>query len=484
MAPARRTLLASLVLASVLIAVPPWAGAKAANASAMGALPALEAAALRAVPAQATGGSFLGGFTTIKTITSTVPTNGDVNPYGVAVVPRSMGSLVGGDVLVSNFNNNVNPPGGEQGRGTTIVQIAPTGAVSLFAQINPATLPGPCPGGVGLTTALAVLSSGWVIVGSLPTSDGTATTARAGCLLVLNSAGQVVETIANSGINGPWDMAALDLGRFAVLFVTNVLNNGTVAANGAVVNNGTVLRIVLAIPGGKMPVVIGQTVIGSGFGTRTDPAALVIGPTGVGLARNDVLYVADTLENRIAAIPDVLFRGSTAFSGLDVSANGALNGPLGLAIAPNGDVVTVNSGDGNAVETTPSGTQVMTATLDSTTGAGSLFGLAVAPGGSGLYFVDDGTNTLNELTIPPTPRAAATIKGFAFSTPLTVTVGTMVTWTNLDSYTHTVTADRGAFNSGPIMPGHTFSYTFTTAGTFTYHCSFHPYMTGSVIVTP
>lgn len=481
MAPARRTLLASLVLASVLIVIPPRVGATAANASAMGALPALAAAALRAVPAQATGGSFLGGFNTIKTITSTVPTNGDVNPYGVAVVPRSMGSLVQGDVLVSNFNNSVNPPGGEQGRGTTIVQVAPDGTASLFAQINPATLPGPCPGGVGLTTALAVLSSGWVIVGSLPTSDGTAATARAGCLLVLNSAGQVVETIANSGINGPWDMASLDLGRFAVLFVTNVLNNGTVAANGAVVNNGTALRIVLAIPSGKMPVVIGQTVIGSGFSTRTDPAALVIGPTGVGLARNDVLYVADTLENRIAAIPDALFRGSTAFSGLDVSANGALNGPLGLAIAPNGDVVTVNSGDGNAVETTPGGTQVMTATLDSATGAGSLFGLAVAPGGSGLYFVDDGSNTLNELT---TPQAAATIKGFAFSpNPLTVKVGTTVTWTNDDTVLHTVTADDKSF-SGFVLPGKTFSHTFTTRGTFTYHCSIHPFMKGSVIVTP
>jgi len=53
----------------------------------------------------------------ISTIASTVPPNGDVNPYGVAVVPMSMGSLVQGDVLVSNFNNSQNL----QGTGTTIV---------------------------------------------------------------------------------------------------------------------------------------------------------------------------------------------------------------------------------------------------------------------------------------------------------------------------------------------------------------------------
>jgi hypothetical protein len=184
----------------------------------------------------------------IVTVASTVPSNGDVNPYGVAVVPASMGNLVKGHILVSNFNNVSN----QQGTGTTIVDIAPNGAVSLFAWINAATLPGPCPGGVGLTTALAVLRSGWVIVGSLPTSDGTSATAQAGCLLVLNSWGTVVETIADSLINGPWDMTALDQGSTADLFVSNVLN-GTVAGNGSLVNQGTVVRIGLSNLAAGMP---------------------------------------------------------------------------------------------------------------------------------------------------------------------------------------------------------------------------------------
>jgi hypothetical protein len=102
-----------------------------------------------------------------------VPSNGDQNPYGIVTVPRSRGSLVRGDVLISNFNNaGTSPTGNFQGRGTTIVQMTPAGSLSLFAQIDPSTLPGECPGGVGLTTALAVLPGGFVVVGSLPTSDG------------------------------------------------------------------------------------------------------------------------------------------------------------------------------------------------------------------------------------------------------------------------------------------------------------------------
>lgn len=61
----------------------------------------------------------------------------------------------------------------------------------------------------------------------------------------------------------------------------------------------------------------------------------------------------------------------------------------------------------------------------------------------------------------------------------------MVTWTNLDSADHTVTADDGSFNSGPIGQNQTFNLTFNTPGTFTYHCSIHPGMKhATVVVTP
>jgi hypothetical protein len=120
---------------------------------------------------------------TISVIASTVPANGDVNQYGIFVVPETVGKLVQGHLLISNFNAASN----EQGTGTTIMQISPGGTVSQFAQINASNLHGTCTGGVGLTTALVALRAGWVIVGSLPTTDGTTATAQAGCLLVLNS---------------------------------------------------------------------------------------------------------------------------------------------------------------------------------------------------------------------------------------------------------------------------------------------------------
>jgi hypothetical protein len=351
---------------------------------------------LASVVATAADSSFIGPLSKVRKVASTVPANGDVNPYGVAVVPSTTGALVRGHVLVSNFNAKSNL----QGTGTTIMDIAPNGAIKVFAQID-GKLPGPCPGGVGLTTALVVLQRGWVIVGSLPTSDGTAATAKAGCLLVLNNKGQVVETFSGSSngvrINGPWDMTALDLGAVVELFVSNVLN-GTVAANGIVVNRGTVVRIVLFIPSHGMPQELLRTPVGTGFGERTDPAALVIGPTGLGLGADGTLYVADTLANRIAAIPNALARSTGAGTGKTVSVSGAINGPLGLAVAPNGDILTMNAGDGNIVETTPAGSQVAVKTIDtSAQGAGTLFGLAITPNETGVYFVDDGDNTLDLL---------------------------------------------------------------------------------------
>ena len=351
-------------------------------------------AVLLAAPAGAA--PFISSFHRIHTVSSTVPHNGDVNPYGVAVVPRSVGLLHAGDILVSNFNNSQNL----QGTGTTIVQIPPHGRFSTFVEFDARSLPGPCPGGVGLTTALVVLSSGWVIVGSLPTSDGTSATMQAGCLLIVNSNGRVVQTLSGGVINGPWDMTALDQGDSALLFVTNVLN-GTVAGNGRVVNRGTVVRIALSVNSDGVSE-LSRTVIGMGFGERTDPAALVVGPTGVGLGDDGKLFVADSVSSRIVEIEDAVWRGGPT-RGEVVSSGGALNDPLGLAIAPNGDILTTNGGDGNLVETTPDGDQVAVQALDTTPappgppGNGTLFGLAVVPGGSGVYFVDDGTNTLNLL---------------------------------------------------------------------------------------
>jgi hypothetical protein len=332
--------------------------------------------------------TFIGPLHHETLVASTVPASGpeagDVNPYGVAVVPRSTGRLHAGDVLVSNFNNKANA----QGTGSTIVQVSPRGHRSLFATVP--RLGRACPGGVGLTTALVALRGGWVIVGSLPTRKGSIS--GPGCLIVLDSHGKVRETFAGHGIDGPWDMTAVNLGRVSELFVTNVLGGilGKASHHG-----GTVQRLVLS-NGRGLPRLLASTRIGSGFPARTDPNALVLGPTGDGFGPNGTLYVADTLDNRIAAIPDAAFRHSDAGRGRTVTRGGALNSELGLAIAPNGDILTVNGGDGNIVETTPFGRQIAVKTIDRNSGGGgNLFGLAVKPGADAVYFVDDFGNDNN-----------------------------------------------------------------------------------------
>ncbi|MFD8480628.1 hypothetical protein [Kitasatospora sp. NPDC059673] len=338
---------------------------------------------------------FLDRLNTVTLVASTVPANGDQNPYGTFTIKESVGDLHRGSVLVSNFNNSANL----QGTGTTLVQVAPNGAVTTFATIDPSHLPGPCPGGVGLTTALTVLPGGWVVVGSLPTADGTADTAQAGCLLVLDRHGTVRETIVGGGINGPWDMTAVSHGRHSELFVTNVLN-GTVAAGGAEIDAGTVLRITLSMNGDQPPQRENTTVIGSGFPERTDPAALVVGPTGVGLGHDGTLYVADTVLSRITAIPRALTRDNSAGIGRVISSGGNLNGPLGMAVTPKGDLLTVNGQDGNIVETTPGGEQVATKQINdegTPPGAGALFGLALDLDCDAVYFVNDADNTLELL---------------------------------------------------------------------------------------
>jgi hypothetical protein len=370
---------------------------------------------------------FINNFSTVTQGSSSAPSagfeTGDQNPYGVWVIPRTVGNLIEGNILVSNFNNAT---GNLQGTGSSIVQYAPdVQSQTTFAEINASTLTPACPGGVGLTTALVVLRTGWVIVGSLPTTDGTIGTVGAGCLIVLDANGNPVETFSGGNINGPWDMTASEDGDKAQLFFTNVLNGNVASAPpDKVVNAGTVVRMTLSNPpqGSGMPSVIESTIIGSGFAEENDPAALIIGPTGVGLANDageggdsqsarhdqgggnsqggdkggngNTLYVADTVNNRIARIDGASHRHSSGGTGVTVSTGGSLKGPLGLTIAPNGDILTTNGGDGNIVETTPRGTQAATALL-APAGAGALFGLAVVPNASGIYFVDDSENQLN-----------------------------------------------------------------------------------------
>jgi hypothetical protein len=385
-----KTSLAVFAVAAIALA---GCGSSNSSSTSSTATSASTAAATTPTPKAA----FISTLKTPTTLGTTVPANGDVNPYGIVLVPSTVGKLQAGQLLISNFNAKESAKQNGQGTGTTIVQMSPTGKQTLFAQINAKELPGPCPGGVGLTTALNILPGGYVVVGSLPTTNGKSATAKYGCLIVLDSAGKAIDTISSPNIQGPWDSTAKSEGDKTTLFVSNALNGGAVVGKHTI-DNSTVLRIELESGEHQTPTVRHETVIAKGIPWIDSAEALVLGPTGLGLAANGTLYYASTENNQIKSIPEALTRSSAmAGGGTTVAEGGHLKEPLGLTIAPNGDILTANGGDGNIVETTPAGTQLATATADTKTGAGALFGLVVAPGGSGIYYVDDGENALRLL---------------------------------------------------------------------------------------
>jgi len=367
------------------------------RATLLSALVASSILLLQPAPHAAQPTSFLDTIHRHTTLISTVPDNGDQNPYAIVVAPVSAGSIQKDDVLVTNFNN----AGNLQGLGTTIVDYNPTTKkLSTFAAL-PRDLAG-CPGGVGLTTAMTMLKSGWVIVGSAPSADGTTATKGAGCLIVLDPNGKVAGTIAGDNINIPWgNMATIDEGQTATLFVSNAgFGVGPPDGDPRVVDEETVLRIKLSIADGKPPTVVDQTVIGSGFGAQPNKDVFVIGPTGLALGPNDTLYVSDATGNRINAIWDATTRDHSAGVGRTITKDGLLQTPLAMATAPNGHLLVVNAKNGQVVEVDPvSGDQIKARWIDPNKaqkppGSGDLFGIAMTPSGDGFYFVEDEANTL------------------------------------------------------------------------------------------
>jgi hypothetical protein len=338
-----------------------------------------------------------------KFLTSTIPPNGDVNPYAVVVAPVSAGDIEKDDVLIDNFNNISNL----QGTGTTIVRFRPgTKETKLFAQV-PQNLKD-CPGGVGLTTAMTMLRSGWVIVGSTPSTDGTTRTKGAGCFLVFDSTGHHVATWTGPTINGPWgNMATIDRGDSAQLFISmagfdvpspDVLDPDTHYP--LIVHKATVLRLDITIPEGKPPVLASQTVIADGFSARADMANFLLGPTGLALGKDDTLYVTDGLDNEITAIPNASTRTDSAGKGKLVTREGLLAWPLAMMLTAEGHLIVNNGKNGQAVEIDPAtGTQIYAHWLNtnqaqSPPGNGNLFGLGMNADGKSFYYVEDDINSL------------------------------------------------------------------------------------------
>jgi hypothetical protein len=321
----------------------------------------------------------------VRTVnSSTIPANGDLNPYGVAFVPDgfpSGGRAASGDVLVSNFNNS----GNLQGTGTTIIRLHPAGplappgaASTFFTSSQP-----------GLSTALGALRAGFVLVGNVPTTDGTIATIGAGSLQLVDHHGNWIATWTDAMLlDGPWDLAIDDHGSWARVFVSNVLN-------------GTVTRLVLGVNGSKVTV---ESMVGiaKGYSHMPNAAALVLGPTGLAYdSERDVLYVASTADNEIFAIDEAANRSNPAVRGRRVFAGSELRGPLALRFAPNHHLLAANGDAVNAdllhpseiVEFTERGEFVRDYNVDAS--QGGAFGLDTLRHGPFNYAViDDVTNNL------------------------------------------------------------------------------------------
>jgi hypothetical protein len=329
-------------------------------------------------------GSILNSLGTPQVL-STIPSNGDMNPYGVAFVPAGFpagGLLDVGDILVSNYNNNQNL----QGTGTTIVDFR-AGQQTLFFQ---------APAGSGLTTGLFVLKAGYVLVGNMPTTDGTSATVKPGSLMAINPAGQVVWTLANTQeIDGPWDFTVYDQGSIATVFISNVLN-------------GTIERIVLGV--GKGGISVTSTLnISETYPHQGNPAALEVGPTGLAYdSVRDTLYVASADDNSIYAIPDATQASQTGLKGYRIyTDNLHLHGALAMTMAPNGhlivsnnDVINVVAGQpSELVEFTRGGVFVAEYSVDPNLGGAFGLNFGIVNGKTTFAAVDDNTNSLEVWTI-------------------------------------------------------------------------------------
>jgi hypothetical protein len=292
---------------------------------------------------------------------STIPSNGDTTPYGLAFVPHDFpddASISPGQLLVSNFNSSTTP-----GQGTTIITVDPrSGKTGLFFQGNSP---------IGFTNALTIARVGLVFGGSLPTSGGTA---LPGPLDVFDAQGHLLTQLESSHlVDGPWGMALNDRGNTAQLFVSNIFDTKSNFA-------GSITRLDVSLSATGITVKDAIT-IANGYTSAADTAGTVVGPAGLAYdSEHDILYVAAEGDNAIYKLKGAgttatnLGKGQVVFNDQTV-----LHGPLGLIFAPNGDLITANADPthfpptatdpSEIIEVTPGGTFVRKFSIDPNPGS-------------------------------------------------------------------------------------------------------------------
>jgi hypothetical protein len=353
--------------------------------------------------------STLTQFTQIgSTVDPNVPAGG--NPYGLAIAPTTSGLITQNDLIVCNFNDNmnVNPTG--QGTGTTVVGIHPTAGSTPYEIAHSATLTG--------CNALSVLPDD-----SIATADWAANN-----LALVSSAGAVSTPFSAYTFAQPWGNTYVPAAGSnpAALYVTNYGTGGT----------STIDRIEL---NGDAPT--NFTEIASGFCASGSPGA-IYAPAGLTYdASIDTLYIVDTSSYSVVAIagvsqigtdgvvvngscgssyptPALQFSGPSASSARVIATGGMFNAPISAALLSNHDLIVTN-GDVTAGSTVPPnlafeispaiGFVGQPLQLDTSGSPGALFGIATAVDSNNnqiVYFNDDVTSTVYSLTVPPASMTA------------------------------------------------------------------------------
>jgi hypothetical protein len=329
---------------------------------------------------------------------STNPGNGDQNPYGIVFVPVGFPNITvqPGDVLVSNFNDKAN----NQGQGTTIINIRPDRTFALFA----GTLT------KGPTAALGILRAGFVLTGSITVPiPSNFLGSKSGPITVLDSNGKLVTTIApkstlnpTSLLNGPWEMAVADHFSTAEVYVSNVLDGTIIRINVQITFNPTTFHVVSI------------TRVAMGFGhvlsNLTGLSGLAFDP------ETHTLYFSSQVTNNVGAIFSLANADKLTSPGaakLIYFDKVHLHGPLGLVLAPNGDLLSAQADSTNVdpnqpseiVEFTKTGHFVAQYSVDHT--AGGAFNVAIGQNPADLLspiefaYVNDNAGSLTQLFLPP-----------------------------------------------------------------------------------
>jgi hypothetical protein len=317
---------------------------------------------------------------TQKTIGPTVdPTNGDLNPYGLAVAPGANGNIAAGDLVICNFNDG---PTNTQGNGTTVVGLHP--------------VPGSTPYRVAQTASL----QGCDALSMAP--DGT--------LLTANMVANDVDVVSNGSAtpvpatgfpqNNPWGM----------IYASNASGTDTFYATNEA--DGSIHRIMSSSN------TVTSTTIATGFPTSNSVPGTVLAPSGLTYdPASDTLYIVDGQSNDITAFSGVAafganaiarsgstFSGPSAASARIIASGPPLNGPISAALMPNGNLIVGNTLDATGtnllVEVNPLQGSVATKNVDSGAG-GAIFGIAVSGTGRDntiVYFNDDNSATVQALS--------------------------------------------------------------------------------------